>query len=927
MFMLINSPKALGAALLGLFLLLTAANSPGQSPLVPPLLDATVAAQGSLSATWIDRSDETQFRLQWRASGQVVWHELTVRPANSTSWTVNGLPDKTAYDFRVRAEAGSVVSEWSNLATATTPTASYDAVVTFLSTTVTLPSQTARLQAQVNTHTADSTVFYGYVGLSPESLFYDYSSYTSVYGWGLHDVSMYVSASNPGTRYYCRMLATNPYGPSQSPILTFVTPGATAPLPPGIVSKGVHYLASTSVRIDSGIFPDTLPADVVVEYGPTDAFGSATNPVTAPASSTEVPIQIDLVGLNPATTYYYRIVATNTSGPSNGSTLTFTTQAAPPPLTGPDLIVGDLTNLAPSGVTFNAKVNPNGAATGLKVEYGTTSAYGSEATLDVAAGTSPVPVSVPLNGLTQHTTYFYRLSATSSDGAITDAPNSFLTPPQLMKPEITAVSVSSIGLTSSQINGASNPHASSTSYVVEYGTSQSLGQSSASALIGSGADPVSLHSDLSNLTRNTVYYYRVKATNSLGTVTTSIQSFATPPATDAPWLSAPAAAVVAATSASVTGQLNPKGGPASYVVEYGTTPSFGQSSSSHPIGENTNSVFISETLIGLTPDTLYYWRFLATNEVGHGVSVTSTFRTAANAAAPTISQVAATDATVKASLNPQGADTTYVVQYGATSSLGQASAAASIGSGSAPVSVTASLPGLAPHAVYFYRLAATNSGGTSYSAIGSFKSSGGTSGPSMDLPTLDDITETGFHVYATAGVYGSTQSYPPAVSVQYGTTPALGQSATGMWNYGGSVSATGLLPNTVYYYQLTMSTSAGTDRSLIGTFISAPHGDPALRPAISSIIISDILSTTGTISASVDPKGNRDEIFGRVWLHRGAGAEHPGRRSRLWQRPHRRLDRAHRSHAGRALLLSGQRGECRGHDRQQHRHLHHRPAE
>jgi hypothetical protein len=83
--------------------------------------------------------------------------------------------------------------------------------------------------------------------------------------------------------------------------------------------------------------------------------------------------------------------------------------------------------------TISGKSNPEGTATTCKVEYGTTTALGSEqtCTAGVGSGASEAAVSANLTGLAGATTYYYRLTATSANGTIKGAQRTFttLTPP------------------------------------------------------------------------------------------------------------------------------------------------------------------------------------------------------------------------------------------------------------------------------------------------------------------------------------------------------------------------------------------------------------------------------------------------------------------------------------------------------------------
>lgn len=84
------------------------------------------------------------------------------------------------------------------------------------------------------------------------------------------------------------------------------------------------------------------------------------------------------------------------------------------------------------------------------------------------------------------------------------------------------------------------------------------------------------------------------------------------------------------------------------------------------------------------------------------------------------SNITRTAATVAGTVNPEGAATTYRVDYGTTAAYGSATAAASARSGTGAVNEAVALTGLAAGTTYHYRVEATNSGGTSYGADQTF---------------------------------------------------------------------------------------------------------------------------------------------------------------------------------------------------------------
>jgi hypothetical protein len=68
--------------------------------------------------------------------------------------------------------------------------------------------------------------------------------------------------------------------------------------------------------------------------------------------------------------------------------------------------------------------------------------------------------------------------------------------------------------------------------------------------------------------------------------------------------------------------------------------------------------------------------------------------------------------TVLGKIDPNGAQTSYLFQYGTTTLYGSATPVAAAGSGSGAVTVNANLAGLAPATTYHYRLVARNRNGT-----------------------------------------------------------------------------------------------------------------------------------------------------------------------------------------------------------------------
>jgi DNA-binding beta-propeller fold protein YncE len=178
---------------------------------------------------------------------------------------------------------------------------------------------------------------------------------------------------------------------------------------------------------------------------------------------------------------------------------------------------------------------------------------------------------------------------------------------------------------------------------------------------------------------------------------------------------------VAKTSATLNGKANPKGLAVSECLfEYGTTLTYGQTAPCVPaageLGSGTEPVPVHAGVSGLTKGTIYHFRLLVGTASGSEESSDETFKTLGP---PVVSDEAAfniayTEATLKALVNPEGFPTRYRFIYGVEGGPEQSTPEIEVG---APGDRTdhaavANLEGLTPGTAYHWRVVATNSSGT-----------------------------------------------------------------------------------------------------------------------------------------------------------------------------------------------------------------------
>ncbi len=101
--------------------------------------------------------------------------------------------------------------------------------------------------------------------------------------------------------------------------------GAYEVAPPSLSAVSAGGLTTTSATIAAAVNPNLQDASVVVNYGRTQSYGSASPPLDVGAGNAATRFTASLTGLAPGTTYHYEVVAMNADGRSTSSDQVFTT--------------------------------------------------------------------------------------------------------------------------------------------------------------------------------------------------------------------------------------------------------------------------------------------------------------------------------------------------------------------------------------------------------------------------------------------------------------------------------------------------------------------------------------------------------------------------------------------------------------------------
>ncbi|MGO4598630.1 fibronectin type III domain-containing protein [Terrabacter sp. 2RAF25] len=501
-------------------------------------------------------------------------------------------------------------------------------------------------------------------------------------------------------------------------------------------------------------------------------------------------------------------------------------------------------------LSWRAPASDGGSAvTGYNVYRGTTP--GGE-------GTSPVATNVSTTtftdaGRVNGTTYYYTVSAVNAVG-VSARSNEASATPQTTQPTAPGAPT---GLSATAGNAsvalawtapASNGGSALTGYAVYRGSTPG----------GESPTPIATNVTGTRFTdtgevNGTAYYYKVAATNAVGTSPQSNEASATPRAT-AP--SAPGGLIASAGDRTValSWQMPTSDGGSGitgYNVYRGTSAG---AEGSAPIASNVAITTFTDS--GLVDGTTYFYRVAAVNAVG---------ASALSGEASATPQAAATVPSAPQSLAAVGSNTTVALTWSRPASDGGsavtgysvyrgtsagAEAATPIAANVAGTSFTDT--GLVNGTTYFYRVAAVNAVGTSTPSIEA------SARPQATLPTAPTgLVASGGNT--TVGLAWSAPASDGGSAVTgyavYRGTSAGGEAATPVAANVAATSFTdtGLVNGTTYFYRVAAVNGVGT--SAPSTEVSATPQAPVAAGYVGRIgsLTASTARTTSTVT--VGPAG------------------------------------------------------------------------
>lgn len=345
--------------------------------------------------------------------------------------TATGLSSSTTYYFRVRANNAGGSSAWSS-------TSAGYATLTPSSPTITVGSITAFDNQCINTTSSEKTYNVSGINLTANITVTAPTGYqvstTSSSGFGSSVTLNHSGGTVASTPIYVRFAPTAVQAYSGN--ITHASTGATTQNV-AVSGSGINTAPSISTVTASSINTssassggNTITAGCANITAKGVVWGTSPNPTMPSANSTDngsgtSDFTSSITGLSANTTYYYRAYATSSAGTSYGSNLSFTTLKVAP--------TTQATNISFSSVATTSLTASwtNGNGDKRIVIMNTSNSFtdpidGTDPTANTAYSGSGEQVvfngtgtSVAITGLTQNTTYWFRVYEYNNTGVNT----------------------------------------------------------------------------------------------------------------------------------------------------------------------------------------------------------------------------------------------------------------------------------------------------------------------------------------------------------------------------------------------------------------------------------------------------------------------------------------------------------------------------
>jgi hypothetical protein len=422
-----------------------------------------------------------------------------------------------------------------------------------------------------------------------------------------------------GTKYTVCLQIKTAGGTTLSTPVSFTTP--IKPEKPETLSPA-QALTATTATFEGILNPHAsvaAKAGYFFAYNPEGECMAGSRSSTEPEAVVKAKLEKQAVTeLQPNAKYEFCLVATNEAGETTaGNEVSFETGKA-----APEVKSESTPETTPTEALIETGINPNNQPTTCRVDYGvTTLTEHTTPCVQTLRGFGEQSTTIRLKALTQKTTYKYEVIAENATGKDEGTEGTFET----TSPEPPQVSAATgVTATIAFLNGTLNPKRSGVAGEYEFVYRHSAiaactgeGELSTAPVpdLGAEKEPAG-PTEVKNLSPGTRYAYCLRA-HAEGEALSSASSFTTPPLAPSIAAESESDSEVSTTGAKVSATVTPGGPEAPYrvTIEYGPNTEYGSTVSlpEQEAGLGVSEVHLEEQLHGLSPATIYHFRFVIAN--------------------------------------------------------------------------------------------------------------------------------------------------------------------------------------------------------------------------------------------------------------------------------------------------------------------------
>ena len=696
-----------------------------------------------------------------------------------------------------------------------------------------------------------------------------------------------VTGLQPSKTYSFCLVATNAAAEStEGNSVSFTTAGVIPALAGERATFGSGPLDGT---LEAKINPENQETTYHFEYATSEValgtlaatkIGEAIIPPDIFEEQTAGPVDIG-GGLEANKTYYYRVVASNATGTTEGPVRHFTTLNQEAPVTM------QATSITGTTAVLNGELNPNSEGTaGYEFSYNAGGSCAGGATTPPGEATGKaikVSATPRLESNTEYTFCLIATSATETTETLSGGPSTFFT--LAIAPEVLEGSESSEGVTpfaatlKAEINPENQP---ATSCAFEYGKVLSEHSATCAPSSVEGSSPQTVTASLTGLEAATTYHYRLATGNATGKATGVKEESFTTPAAKAPVVENVHASSVTPFAATLNAEVNPEYQKTSCEFEYGKVVSEHKAKCAPPSLEGSGNHTVSLPVTGLEPGATYHFRVTAENATGNNALAEAEF-TAETAKAPTVENVRASSvtpfaATLEGEVNPEYQKTSCEFEYGKVVSEHKAKCVPSSLEGSGNQTVSLPVTGLEPGATYHFRVAAENATGKNALAEAEFTAE------TTKAPTVENVHASSVTPFA-ATLEGEVNPEYQKTSCEFEYGKVLSEhkakcappSLEGSGNQTVSLPLAGLEPGAIYHFRVVAENATGKNALAEAEFTAETAKAPVVENEKTSES-SPVTAIHAQLQAEVNPDYQATSVIFEYSSNEAAVRESNGER-------------------------------------------------